>query len=168
MRGAEKVNKGYRNVLIGVFLLVGYDLWKGDLIAEVAWKIFGLSGESTAYDYNVASFNKQSVFDNMMCNDGVCLAQKDWRCGFTIEDLKHSDYSDWNEAVRDCFAKMVTRVEAWTKLDKIRMICGRHFMQFHPRPSENAEQCKAAGGEWGKSLVIWLDEAELLTRAGIK
>jgi hypothetical protein len=131
--------------------------------------VAGLYGRDTAYDFHTASTDKAVHFISTMCNDGVCLANLDWDCGFTIDILEFDSekYGNWDEAVVDCFYKLLRIVPLYTSLDKVRKICGRHYMQFDPLPELNREECEAEGGKWGIAKPIWSDEEALLREAGI-
>jgi hypothetical protein len=161
--------------VIGLIALACFDLFQGGhLMFEAYWKVFGLSENSTAYDYNSAPTWKARTFEERMCNDGVCLTKQDWACGFSVElsdDESSEDghlYGDWNEAVVDCFWKVARNVEVWTRLDKIRMICGRRFMSTSSSSSDaSPEKCKTIGGQWEKRQRVWGDEDEILKRAGV-
>jgi len=157
--------------LLFLVLLILTD-WHIDwrLTSTLYWSVVGLDGSNTAEDYLSASLEKERRFEITMCNDGVCLAKLDWRCGFTINssNFEHEEYGDWYEAVDDCFGTLVRVVPLYTPLDKVRKICGRHYMQFDPHQGETREQCEAKGGEWGVKKMLWSDEEALLEKAGIE
>ena len=130
----------------------------------------GLRDDDDVAAYRAASLGDYISYTEHLCRDGSCISPVDWKCGFTTEwqGDEHPEYSDFMEAVGDCFSKMVRVVEADTKLLKVRRICGRHFMTFRPnRTGRSPEDCAEAGGEWGKKAVLWDDEIAYLILAGV-
>ena len=150
----------------------GIDFFSGSTIYNwLLWQGFGLSGNSSAYDYLTSSIAKRVKFSQLMCDDGVCLDPIDWKCGFTVNSPKFQSeqFLDWDEAVNQCFDKMVRVVPVYTELDKVRKICGRRYMQFDPDMSSVSKlDCEAQHGIWGAKIVHWSDEADLLKRLGLQ
>ena len=143
------------------------------LLDAVSWRVFGLDGTSSTYSFNSASFHKQRKFLNRACDDGVCLHPTDWACGFTVDShlFRHERFRDWHEAVIDCIGDVALKVEAWTALDRVRKVCGRHYMTFDPTlvgdTPKSREACSLAGGKWGEKVIVFTDEDSMLEKAGI-
>ena len=115
------------------------------VLVVIAWGInkfyFDLSGDSSAYDFMVASPQKAVDFQMNVCMAGECLYPQDWYCGFDLEN---------STKVEDCFMDTVDKVPPWTRLDLIRKYCGHRFAKFvGETESVNPKKCIKEGGTWG-------------------
>ena len=122
-----------------------------------------LTGKSTVYDYMTASVNRRIEWGNTMCNNGVCLTEKDWKCGFWPED--HTDATggkDWGDVVKECFESIAQNAKPHERLHKLRQICGRRYMTFKGASQADISEaeCNKIGGKWGQKSRAWLDEEE--------
>lgn len=91
-----------------------------------------------------------------MCNNGECLDELDWKCGFEIDlfDVQFPDNQikidrGSTDQLHDCFNDVADIAKPWVKLDKIRKFCGKKFARFTGNNYSPGE-CKKAGGTWGK------------------
>jgi hypothetical protein len=154
--------------VLAILLVIGEALLDWPVTTTTYWKFFGLSGDNTAYDYLSASKRKRQEFAYRKCNDGVCLSDSDWDCGFTTDT---AEYMNWDENVDKCFEELVRVVPMHTSLHKVRTICGRRYMQFFPYgvyKTGSKEKCEAGKRQWGVKTKLWTDEAELLAKAGVQ
>jgi hypothetical protein len=154
--------------LVAFFAFEFMNNWS--LSSDVYWSVMGLDGRSTAYDYMSSTTETRLRFTNNLCDNGVCLDEVDWRCGFTIDSLEFEseNHNDWNDAVESCFTQLARVAPVYTKLDKIRKICGRHYMQFDPLSGETIQKCTKVNGKWGVKIRLFSDEEELISKAKIK
>lgn len=121
-----------------------------------------LTGESTVYEYMTGSIERVVDWDLSMCNNGVCLLDKDWKCGFWPEDYTSvTGDQTWADAVKKCFDVLVRNAPAYDRIHKLRQICGRRYMTFKGTSDGTSEEiCKAAKGKWGQKTIAWFDEDE--------
>lgn len=141
--------------------------WK--ISSDVYWRLFGLTGASTAYDYLSAPGGTKFHFYQHLCDDGVCLDRVDWECGFTIASPKfeHPKFLNTREAIQSCFSDVVTKVPVYIWLDEIRKMCGRAYMVFDPESQwMTAEKCKSLGGQWAVKGKAWEREKIYLENLG--
>jgi hypothetical protein len=159
-------------VAVALVILIPVELKNGwQFSSGLYWSFVGLNAENTVYDYLSSPLEKKLHFTNSMCNDGACLHKVDWRCGFTIDSLEFEseNFMNWNEAVDSCFGKLAKAAPVYTSLDKLRKICGRHYMQFDPNQTGATQQaCSEAEGKWGERITIYSDDEELLAKAKIE
>jgi hypothetical protein len=104
--------------------------------------LFRLDQNDTVYDFYTADAETAVDWMMRMCSDGEYLDHKDWACGFELE------YEDV-EKVQDCFYDVSKEVKPWTKLDKVRKLCGKRHATFTGKLS-NKQDCEEAGDSWGK------------------
>src|SRR5690348_16583093 len=108
-------------LIIGAFVstfTIGNNTSQADL-----WQyIFGLSGSNTEYDYMSAPISQQVYWDMHMCDNGNCLYERDWYCGFTNNDD--------DKKFENCFSRLVRTVKPWVKLDILRKYCGVSLAKF--------------------------------------
>jgi hypothetical protein len=123
---------------------------------------FGLKADSTVADYRAASDWAKVYWLDKMCDNGVCLHQIDWRCGFSISTehpVEHDlDVENFDAGVRLCFTSIVTKAPLAEALGKLRLICGRRYMVFAGELYSTPRECAEAGGQWGKKLSVFTDE----------
>jgi hypothetical protein len=114
--------KAIRNALCWAVFTFSQCEAPGAARADLSQYLFGLSGDNTAYDYMAAPVDRAVKWLMTMCNNGECLRDVDWHCGF--------DNNDDLEKVEDCFTSLVGQVPPWVKLDQIRKFCGVRLAQF--------------------------------------
>lgn len=143
--------------------------WK--LVTELYHEIFSLGINDTVEDYTKSPIEQVvRLHMNGFCNNGTCITKSDWVCGFITETWKfdHDEFSSYSEALDDCVRKLIRTFAKEAKLEKIAIICGRHYMTFDPRSTgATPEHCEKAGGVWGVKTPLWADDEYLLTVAGV-
>lgn len=103
--------------------------------------LFRLDARDTASDYRKASVEDSLQFLHRMCNDGACLSERDWACGFANGD---------SEQLHECFDRIAQQATPSTKLGKIREFCGNRTMAFRGEVYSTPARCKEAGGKWAE------------------
>ena len=101
---------------------------------EIYLSVAGLSSNNTVYDYHTASLAAQMYFHAHKCDNGVCLPEKDWHCGYDI----NTDSREFS----DCISTELVRAPAWEKLGVLLKRCGKRFEQLTGEP-RNAARCNA-------------------------
>jgi hypothetical protein len=128
-----------------------------------------LTPESAVRDFRAAAKSVRSHWLDKMCANGACLDPVDWKCGYSFtsinpeEDLHTETGREvmYREIriVRDCFEKLAATSPLTDRLNKLRLLCGRHFMLFKgERSGYKPDDCVKAGGEWGKKRTVFVDE----------
>jgi hypothetical protein len=97
---------------------------------------FGLTGNNTLYDYHTARVKTAVYWTMNMCNDGKCLTERDWACGY-----ENGQY----EAVYMCFEEIASSAPVWWRLDRIRKECGHRHMVYMGTYG-NPKRCQELGG----------------------
>ncbi|TGT93870.1 hypothetical protein [Mesorhizobium sp. M5C.F.Ca.ET.164.01.1.1] len=177
MARSSRAAKRITSLIVPVLVLVVYIATLGGgsafttLLTEGRSAWFGLSDQDTVQAYLDAAVEDRGSYAMHLCHDGVCITQADWACGFVTVWLggESEEYDSFDDAIEDCFSKLIRVVPVGVKLIQLQRICGQRFMTFRPRfAGKTAEDCEAAGGQWGVKVAPRADAALYLATAGVR
>lgn len=115
------INKNKIKLIIAfIFLiLIGYQSYKSDTFLN----LFGLSHNDTVYDFFQSSNEQQVHFLINSCNDGKCLTNSHWYCGYNVRNASSLDWN-WNSSYPRCLENEIKNSKSHTKLEDIVLYCG--------------------------------------------
>lgn len=124
---------------------IGFVVWWFVRDTDPYLRWLGLNGANTVYEYRTARVKAAVHWTMHMCNNGECLTERDWACGYE---------NGPDNAVYECFEQLADRVPVWWRLDRLRKECGHRHMTY-AGTYRNEKRCRDLGGPRTPSQPPW-------------